>query len=235
MRKGAVVLMAVCVVVAMQTSARADGDYPTKWSQLPNMETGIDYASMTDWAIAADDFLCENPLPVTDVHWWGSYYPIGDDPQPINGFTIRFFSDIVLDFSQPDVLLYEVYIPGSADETFYGHSPYDDTNVYQYYVDLPEPFEQELGTVYWLSIQVDNGWDTPPYWGWHNSLDLWNDDAVQAYDPGWEWWELYHPEGWSESLAFELTVGEPDIPEPTTLVMLALAGAGLALRKRLVG
>ena len=29
--------------------------------------------------------------------------------------------------------------------------------------------------------------------------------------------------------------GQPDIPEPTTLVMLALAGAGLALRKRVVG
>jgi len=29
--------------------------------------------------------------------------------------------------------------------------------------------------------------------------------------------------------------GGQDIPEPTTLVMLALAGAGLALRKRVIG
>jgi len=46
---------------------------------------------------------------------------------------------------------------------------------------------------------------------------------------------------WTNDLGFfgidnvEFTPGgEPDIPEPTTLVMLALAGAGLALRKRLV-
>ncbi|HEY4760681.1 MAG TPA: hypothetical protein VIH42_08885 [Thermoguttaceae bacterium] len=136
--------------------------YPVKWSQPPDMETGYDINSMEPYFICADDFLCESPLPVNDVHWWGSYWARAD-PQPIKGFTIRFLSDIVEEFSHPDQLLYQAYIPGNCNETFYGPVP-GHADVYQYNCVLPEPFDQTPGNVYWLSVQADPGWDAPPYW-----------------------------------------------------------------------
>ncbi|MGW8255867.1 MAG: DUF7901 domain-containing protein [Thermoguttaceae bacterium] len=188
---------------------------PVKWSQPPDLETGLDYNSMEEWYICADDFLCENPLPVNDVHWWGSYWA-GDDPQPIKGFTVRFFADVpagIDNFSHPGDMLYQTYIPGKCNETYYGYCNYDQTNVYQYDCVLPRPFDQKPGTVYWLSVQADAGWDAPPFWGWHTSTEHWNDFAVQAHEPApWNWGALVE-----RDMAFELTV----VPEPSTLIMLA--------------
>jgi hypothetical protein len=188
-------------------------DLPVKWSQPPNMATGSVWNSMSGHFICADDFLCENPLPVNDVHWWGSYWA-GQNPRPINGFTIKFFSDDTDDFSHPDQLLYQAYIPGNCSETLYGFYPPDLMNVYQYNCILPEPFHQTPGTVYWLSVQVDPGWNPEPYWGWSESTAIWNDCAVLSSDTS--------PLNWGKinvDLAFELSV----VPEPSTVIMLLCA------------
>jgi hypothetical protein len=183
-------LMAICLVCAVVFGlsnwvSAEQISQPMKWTQTPDMETGLDWGSMRGWYIAADDYLCENSLPVTDVHWWGSYWnPYPGSPLPINGFTISFYSNVPADgeFSHPGDLLHQTYINGNCNETYYGYSAYDNTNVYQYGTILPEPFEQVPGTVYWLSIVVDQGWETtPPNWGWHNSSDHWTDSAVQWF------------------------------------------------------
>jgi len=226
--KKLITICLVCVLLSAQAIVSAESlPLPTKWTQLPNMETGIDYGSMRGWVIAADDYLCENPLPVTDVHWWGSYWASVQDPQPINGFTISFYSDVPAsptgEFSHPGDLLYTAYVRGNCSETYYGYSQSDGTNVYQYNTMLPQPFEQDYRTIYWLSIQVDQGWEMPPYWGWHNSIDHWQDGAVQAIEPPpWTWWN------YSDDLAFELTV----IPEPMTICLLGLGALSLLRRKR---
>jgi hypothetical protein len=195
---------------------------------MPDMQTGIDLGSMRGWYIAADDYMCENPLPVTDVHWWGSYWnPSPGSPQLINGFTISFYSDVPADdagnFSHPGDLLYEAYVSGNCNETYYGYSAFDSTNVYQYDTILRKPFEQEYGKIYWLSIVVDQGWEMPPFWGWHNSYNHWNDSAVQSYmqEP---WYPIY---GGGQDLAFELTV-----PEPATIVLLGIGALSLIRRKK---
>jgi len=216
-------LLTVLCAISVAAPALADPTGLVKWSQLPDMETGIDYGSMINWAIAADDFECTSPWPVVDVHWWGSYWePEPGEPQPIDGFIIRFLSDVVEgEFSHPGAVLYETCVLGNCNETFYGYSAYDDTNVYQYYTEIPA-FDQVPGEIYWISIQVVQGWDEPPYWGWHNSRDDFRDDAVQALEPSWDWWDA------NDSLAFELTV----VPEPGLFALAAFGLLALIRRKR---
>lgn len=163
------------------------------------------------------------PKAITDVHWWGSYEG-GTGPKAINGFAISFYVDAPAGgtepFSHPGTLLQSYYISGNCNESYYGYSASDGTDVYKYDVILPTPFAQVYGTTYWLSIQVDQGWGAPPSWGWHNSYNHWNDNAVQA--TGEETWSRLS----GQDLAFMLTV-----PEPVAVGLLGL-GALSVLRRR---
>ena len=132
MKYGRLILAGI-VIVAMTGTGFAGPfgpDPEIKWSQQPEMETGSACNSMVDMYICADDFQCTDPRAMVHVHWWGVYW-LGDDPQPIKGFWIRFYSDIVDEFSHPDQMLYEQYIPGNCQETLYGYWS-NNTNVYQY-------------------------------------------------------------------------------------------------------
>jgi len=85
MKFGRLILAVIVIVAVTGTAFAGPFNLPIKWSQRPNMETGIDYGSMRDWYVVADDFECQDPRPVVHVHWWGSYWS-GQDPQPIKGF-----------------------------------------------------------------------------------------------------------------------------------------------------
>jgi hypothetical protein len=209
------------------------------------MNRGLDYSSelKVPSAVAAD-WLCQDGLPVTDIHWWGSYWlpgaPTPPDGSPnsdgfmnapaggIQAFRLGIWSDVPaggsVPFSHPGQLMWTVDT-ASYNEVFYGTTAAG-KEVWQYNVYLPQTewFNQVQGQIYWLSIEALLP-DPVRQWGWHESKDHWNDDAVQIFK-GSPWYELIN-NTYSVDMAFELTT----IPEPAALLLLALGGLAL-LRRR---
>ena len=241
-------LMAAAVLALVAIPAVADwqeGD-PYKWYQPPDLtDTGIDIYNVCP-KILADDFLCTSPIPITDVHFWGSWKD--DEVGQILSIILSIHSNVPAgvdsDYSHPGELLWadqfgpeEFEVVGPID------SPWEDwlnTNTGEYLPDnhnlawqinipkVHEPFFQE-GTpdrpiIYWLDICVfvEGG-----EWGWKTSTEQWMDDAVWSDSPGGPWYPLKHPEtGKSLDLAFVIT------PEPGTISLLVLGGVAVLLRRR---
>lgn len=190
-----------------------------KWKQRPDMKTGVNIESIASFdggrlPSVADDWLCLGGSPVSDLHFWGSYpewekiNEVPSDETPgVQAFKIQIYSDIPAsadqankDFSRPGRLLYETWVKdfsetyvasislpwGTGQEPIFEHK-------YRYDLDLPRIFWQRRGTIYWLNISaVPNDSQIP--WGWENSMDRWNDVAVERdYTTDKNWERLYHP------------------------------------------
>ena len=104
-------LMVVAVLVFLTGPASADwreGD-PCKWYQPPDLtDTGIDIYNVCPKTLA-DDFLCTDPIPITDVHFWGSWKD--DREGVILGIHLSIHSNIPADdnipYSRPGELLWQ--------------------------------------------------------------------------------------------------------------------------------
>ena len=243
----------VLIIVLAGGIAQADHiGLPVKWSQLPDLYYGSASRARAEhpqaWGgqIVADDFLCESPLPVVAVRWWGSY--LDTTLEPTGGsryldFEIVFHTDDPLDLTQsPPVNSqgYEYSTPldvissswhyVEAQEEFYGvvTAPGQPSyNLYEYNAYLPVPFEQVEGTIYWIDIEYDeqgnHGQAVGDIWAWNSSTFSWNDKAV--YGPT-------HNGAWTvvpcHNMAFELMV---PVPGAVLLGILGLSVAGIKLRK----
>jgi hypothetical protein len=235
---------------------------PAKWSQLPDM-TGYDWSS--EYAIAtqntsavADDWLCENGLPINQVRWWGSYYqptvvPYKDsnnwiDPTMPSNVPIPMilsFTIVIYDNAGPDTtyswnhpgnaLFTDSILINNANETLYGISTKpggQQENVWQYDVSLNKPFYQELGEVYWLSITaVTNQPAGIPIiqWGWHQTDKLLYGFGADAVQEG------YNPNlVWDLIPDTEMSFELRTIPEPSAFGMIgaSLVVLGMFFRKR---
>ena len=182
----------------------------------------------------ADDWMCSESGPVTDIHFWGSWF--NDQVGTIVAFSVAIASDIPADppsipYSRPGVTLWErtfypddwvVAGPWEGPQGWYDPGegfimPDNHVLYWQYNIENIEgAFIQEVGTVYWLSISAIVLPESPqPRWGWKSSVDHWNDDAVHGFWYELDWVDLYEPPSFETSLdlAFVIT-GDGDGNHP---------------------
>jgi len=152
------------------------------------------------WKVVADDFRCIGSMPITSIHWWGSYkgwlYPQPPAIKPI-AWRIGFWSNVpppdTGGISTPGKLLWQFEVGASrVFEEWAGidRMPDGDSETcFQYYVNLTpnEYFHQQKfinpqtkDDVFWLSIVsiYQPGPVQPNVWGWKTRPWHWMDDAV---------------------------------------------------------
>jgi len=150
-------------------------------------------------SFVADDFRCIGSMPVTSIHWWGSYIGWeGSEPpqlEPI-AWRIGFWSNVPegidANYSYPQELLWQIEVPvDRVDVNIVGRDSFpqmpSDT-CFQYYLDLNEEeyFRQgdyepnTIDNIFWLSIAAvypEDVYIEYP-WGWKTRPWHWMDDAV---------------------------------------------------------
>jgi hypothetical protein len=220
-----------------------DDGHKMHYPQLPD-PFGWD-VNFTWPKVLADDWLCSETGPVSDIHFWFSVRQDLDPREFFGGLHVSIHEDIPADpndptsYSMPGKLLWERdFDPTQLTFQLYGtgeqgwldpntgeavrpdHVTYWQVNI----VDILDPYYQERGTIYWLDLSVrDLIPGTQPVLGWKTTQDHWNDDAVWgdflADGTVEAWHELRDPfTGESLDLAFVIT------PEPGTTAMLLGVG-----------
>jgi hypothetical protein len=220
--------------------AAVPGPRVVKWSQPPDMQYGFNIRSIEPEPVVADDWRCTDPRPVTDVHFWGSFIgwervnPNPTEPPPeVDGFWIRIYKDVPAGvdpdfrYSHPGELLYryQAKIDEVLQEFEASIKLPDGTYEHKFYysLDLPEPFKQEIGTIYWIAISAIMADQEPRYpWGWETSTRHWNDNATRFWFHNNYWEEItpallppwYQEQYKTVDMAFELTVAYEPPPPP---------------------
>lgn len=208
------------VKYSQQTSG-GGGDH-LKWSQPPveiyplaPTKTFCGWDEKSYWweslimppvKIVADDFRCLGSMPVTSIHWWGSYYgwEQGTGMPPVQpaawwfGFWSNVPAGVLTTYSYPNQLLHSFMVPAqrirvsqAGTDQYFNMYPAD--TCYEYYVNLlpPEVFKQKdfndvtMDHTYWLSIVALYAQPEEPYypWGWKTRPWPWMDDAVTFTRP----------------------------------------------------
>jgi hypothetical protein len=184
-----------------------------KWEQLPDLDETVPVntrmvVNAADELILADDFLCREEGPITDIRLWGAWDGNNGWGAYYTQFTISFHADIPAEqsetgYSMPGELLWlRTFTPGNAGQLWM--EPPENTPVgwfdpstgnliypgdyyhfrYHLHVDEDEAFYQagslEEPIVYWMNVKTEAF--HPIYQsarlGWMTSLDHWNDNAV---------------------------------------------------------
>ena len=168
-----------------------------KFLNPPNVDGGLDVKDSRQNIVLADDFLCTNAGPITDIYLWGSW--LSNNIGTVTNFWIGIYNDIPATAANPTV------IPA---RTCSGrrHSPLDNTEklrgqrekrvflippitpilgpdnqAWFYCFHAINPFVQQGTTAsptnYWLAVRALLPPDGTLY-GWKTSLVPYNDAAV---------------------------------------------------------
>ncbi len=233
--------------------------YKMHYPQYPDLSRAGLAVDMSQVALA-DDFLCTETGPIEMVRMWGAF---AGDLLPGSGadsliFQISIHANIPageqVPWSMPGQVLWSRILgPSDYTATEVSHdttegwydpvqdawSPDNHRKAFSYEFTITgDPFRQQEGTIYWLSVK-----DIPPreasyLFGWKTTLpDLrWQDDAVYGFE-SIGWLELSYPQRHpyeldSVDLAFELEGGISvleygDAPEgPGTIAYPSLGVSG---------
>jgi len=204
------------VVTPNPTGGTGAGAFYVKWSQPPVViDPNDDPPVFNGWdersdynspPIVADDWLCKDDRPVTDIHWWGSFLGWTHQvPPPVmpKRFHIGIWTDVpagpdpIVNFSHPNDLVWENYCDNwvwnfvGYDKAPDGMPGFDvNDSCFQFtqllsqdewFFQKPDPCDPN-GRVYWLSIAAiyDPCDPDPKYpWGWKTRPHFFNDDAVR--------------------------------------------------------
>jgi len=228
--------------------------YKMHFPQFPD-PVGWD-VNATQPLVLADDWMCSETGPVTDIHFWGSW--MHGIPGMVQGFWISIHADVPagpgVPFSHPGPTLWEEYITNfvttppidpPGQQGWYDpqtgmvfpndHDPYFQYNI----TGISNPFIQQQGNIYWLNISAQVANPGATQWGWKSTTNHWQDDAVWALWGQLIWDDIYQPPDFTQSLdlAFVITGGQQDIPTLTewgmiVLALLLLAAGTVAIIRR---
>lgn len=164
------------------------------WDE-PSYAEEIPGATESSSSLPADDFRCVGPMPVTSIHWWGSYQDWQEQTLPAigpDGWRITFWGNTPADptnpYSRPGKMVWQFEVtPDRVSAKLAGSDRFpnqssDSCFVYSLTLDPKEYFWQQRyeGDIFWISIaalyktqKADHvwGWKTRPWW--------WMDGAVE--------------------------------------------------------
>lgn len=214
----------------------------TKFILLPNVDLGPDVKDSREGIVLADDFLCTNSGPITDIHLWGSW--LGDIHGTVTNFWIGIYNDVpaVTNFTNGEItpshpgtnlLWQQSFVSGQyAENTYatgreYFYNPTNnllmggDTQAWYYCFYPTNPFVQQ-GTAnnptnYWLAVRAQIA-DQTALFGWKTSISHYNDAAVWGTIsngfPIGDWQSMTNPLNQQQiDLSFKLAT--PPIPPIT--------------------
>jgi hypothetical protein len=198
-----------------------------KYVQVPNIFGGFDVLNNPD--VLADDFVCTNTGPLSDIHLWGSWL---NDFAMTNSimFWLGIYDDVPIGggntFSHPgtNLLWQQWFSPGQYAETIWTNNAQElfidpstsnalsSDSVVWYYCFYPTNAFQQTGTstnakTYWLAAYAQYPVGASKY-GWKTTTTVLKDTSVHAVWPGGP--PIANP-GWTPT-AYQPAAGGPPVP-----------------------